>query len=496
MADRILYLFPDTNLFIQCRPLPELDWNRLGSFDEIRLIVSRPVQNEINKHKNRGNDRVAKRARTAASLLREIIAAAGTQKGVRNAEPVVKVMVRIDLRPDPNLEVRLDYSEPDDRLVGIAHAFAQQNSGADVRVLTHDGGPLASAKMVDVGAEIIPDDWLLPPETSDAEKKVAALEGEIARLKKTEPQIVIGCHDANGGDTKTLEIEVPHYLPLTEDEVSHLMKRVGDRFPIATDFGAPDEQGEHPIGIIGFRTREFVPVTAKQISNYQAEYAGWIEKCEEILRSCHVALERRSNAPRIRFWAENIGTRPAKDTLVTIEAKGELALMVPERKKPEADEPLALPRPPRAPRGRWVDQDPFNMLHGAFGTAHALGSLFDARPLPLDLLKPPRPRDPNAFYYKPWPEVPVPEVNLECIQWRHGVGPEEFEFEIHFDRTQAGTVEGALEFRIHAENVSGIEKLLAPVRITIREVRACETAENLVQQLTTPSFLSAHAGKR
>ena len=26
MADLILYLFPDTNLFIQCRPLPELGW--------------------------------------------------------------------------------------------------------------------------------------------------------------------------------------------------------------------------------------------------------------------------------------------------------------------------------------------------------------------------------------------------------------------------------------------------------------------------------------
>jgi len=494
MADRILYLFPDTNLFIQCQPLPELDWDTWGFFDEIRLIVSRPVQNEIDKHKNRGNDRVAKRARTAASLLRGIIAADGAEKVVRDAEPVVKVMVRIDLRPDPNLEDRLDYGEPDDRLVGIARAFAQQNSSADVRVLTHDGGPLASAKMVDVAAEVIPDDWLLPPETSDAEKKVAALEGEIARLKKTEPQIVVGCYDADGGQIKKLEIEMQRYLPVSEEQVSDLMKRIRDRFPIVTDFGSPDEQGEHLVGI-GFRTREFVPATAKQISDYQAEYARWLENCEEILRSCHMVLERRSNAPRIRFWAENIGTRPAKDTLVTIEAKGELALMVPERKKPEADEPLALPRPPRAPRGRWVDQDPFKMLHGAFGTAHALGSLFDARPLALDLLKPPRPRDPNAFYYKPWPEVPVPEVNLECMQWRHGVGPKEFEFEIHFDRTQAGTVEGALEFRIHAENLSGIEKLLVPVRITICEVRACETAKDLVQQLTRPSVLSAHAGK-
>jgi hypothetical protein len=135
------------------------------------------------------------------------------------------------------------------------------------------------------------------------------------------------------------------------------------------------------------------------------------------------------------------------------------------------------------------------MTPGALGTAHALGSVFDARPFSAGILKPPRPRDPNLFYYKPRPDVPVSEVNLECAQWRHGLGPEDFEFEIHFDRSQAGTVEGAVEFRVHAENLSGIEKLPVPVRITIREVAAYETGEALVQQLTRRSVLSALAEK-
>ena len=169
--------------------------------------------------------------------------------------------------------------------------------------------------------------------------------------------------------------------------------------------------------------------------------------------------------------------------------------MVPETKKQDEDESLALPRRPLAPGGRWVIQDPFKMLRGAFGTPHALPTLFDTRSLLPELLKPTGLRDPNAFDHKPRPETPVPEVNLECAQWRHGLEPEEFEVELHFDRSQAGTVKGALEFRIHAENLSRIEKMVVPVRITIREVRAYETAEGLVQQLTRPSFLSAHAGK-
>jgi hypothetical protein len=135
------------------------------------------------------------------------------------------------------------------------------------------------------------------------------------------------------------------------------------------------------------------------------------------------------------------------------------------------------------------------MLRGAFGTPPALVTLSDTRSILPELLKPPRPRDPNSFYYKPRPEAPVSEVNLESAQWRHGFEPEEFEVEIRFHRNRAGTLEGALEFRVHAENLSEIEKMVVPIRTTIREVRAYETAEGLVQQLTRPSFLSEHAGK-
>jgi hypothetical protein len=46
---------------------------------------------------------------------------------------------------------------------------------------------MASARMVGVPFVAIPDDWLLTPEANETEKKIGALQVELARLKKAEP---------------------------------------------------------------------------------------------------------------------------------------------------------------------------------------------------------------------------------------------------------------------------------------------------------------------
>lgn len=69
----VLVLFPDTNLFVQCLPLDQLTWFTLGEFTEIHLLVCRAVQSEIDKHKNQGSSRLAKRARSASATFRKAI---------------------------------------------------------------------------------------------------------------------------------------------------------------------------------------------------------------------------------------------------------------------------------------------------------------------------------------------------------------------------------------------------------------------------------------
>jgi PIN domain len=337
---KILYLFPDTNLLIQCLPLEQLDWERWKEFDEIDLVVSRPVQKEIDKHKNGSNERLAKRGRKAANLLRDVITGSTDHKVIREAEPRVRLFVRTEIKSSETLADILDYSEPDDQLVGTVHSFMAQNPGNDARVLTHDSGPMASAKMAGVAVVVIPDEWLLPPEKTESDKRIKSLEAEVARLKEAEPAFDITCLDVTGAESDNLEREATRYDAMSASEIVSLMVRLKERFPIATEFG-PRERSERkadkgPLSMLLQVKEVFTPATENEIKEYRERHASWLKTCEEMLRSLHTALQEIERPSFFGFRVSNDGARPATDVLVTIAAKGQLAIMPPPYRRDEA----------------------------------------------------------------------------------------------------------------------------------------------------------------
>jgi len=100
-------------------------------------------------------------------------------------------------------------------------------------------------------------------------------------------------------------------------------------------------------------------------------------------------------------------------------------------------------------------------------------------------LTPPR-RDPNAFYYKGGrPMMPATSFSLECDQWRHSLGDEQFFGEIFFDREADDEVRGALACAIHAENLSDPVTKTVPVTITITRASTRDRAEALIEELAS-----------
>ena len=494
MTTQILYLFPDNNLFIQCRPLQEIDWSEWASFEEIHLIVCRPVQREIDNQKNRGNDRVGKRARKMYSLFRKIALGANDYEPILETTPQVKLFLESLAKPSPELEHRLDYSKPDDEIVGCLYRFRQEHPDKDVRLLTHDAGPIMTAKSLELPFIPVDEAWLLSPENTKTEREITRLKNEIDRLNRTEPQFQIRCIDEHDEEVKRLELEYHTYEALTDVEQLEFMDFIRNKFPLVTDFGPREPAEEEPKIALGSFTgtkKVYTPASDKAIAKYRdQDYPAWIENCERVLSNLHMTLQRNIIQPSFHFSMTNKGSRPGKDVLVVFTAKGNFKICPShddEEDSEKEEESPCLPVPPRPPRGKWKSVSWPPTIEQYTRRRNIIpDSLPSPQVVPNSLLDVPlldTRRDPDTFYYKSGrPEIPVESFSLECEQWRHGIDEEYFDGQIFFDHS-TDEVHGAIECTIHAENLSRPVKKTVPIKVIVKRVGTIDRARILIKDL-------------
>ena len=490
----ILYLFPDTNLFIQCRDLGELDWSEWEDFTEIRLMVCLPVQREIDGQKTRGNDRVGRRARKAySSLFREIATGEKEFQLINETELPMKLFLETPSFPSPELSETLDYTKPDNEIVGCLHRFVKGHSGTDARLLTHDTGPMMTARSLDLRIAPIHDSWLLPPENSNTEREIARLNNEIIQLRKTEPQFTIHCVDAKGSDVDRLELTTRVYESLEESEITEFLELLKIRFPLATEFNV---KGPRPMGLGGLfgQPWHFEPPSDESIARYtEQEYPKWLEDCESFLLEVHKTLQRRVTRPTFAFETENQGTRPGNHALIVIRARGDFTICPPpyddDCSEDEEQVELSIPSPPDPPGGKWVSSSEslagrMNSMFRGLDLANYTSGLERIRGIeslpvgPVSLAQ--SQRDPNGFYYKATrSEEAADSFELECEQWRHSMASVRFDGDI-FPREGLSKANGVLECEIHAENLSKPVIRKVPVDVTVQRVSVKDYVRGLI----------------
>lgn len=488
---KTLYLFPDTNLFVQCKALDQLDWALFGA-DRIDLIVTRPIIAEIDSHKGRGNSRLAKRSRSASSIIGDALIAESGFLSVGGSAVDVRLFVKATLKEDAALDDQLTYTERDHQLVGIASKFAKEKPEADVRVLTHDNGVLAAASGVGVRFERISDDWLLGPETDERDKQLAGLQQELKKYQASEPVVEISLGKP-AGSNGPIEADVPFYPPLTEGEIARLLHRLKAEFPVETDFG-PSEAGEfNPVGLQAFvmARKVFKPSTDEDINQYRTEaYPNWLAECEAYLRAFNETLNARRQWPMVRIDLKNTGSRPAQDVLVSFSCEGKFSIAVPTDDE-DMDEDdtgegnmIRLPPPPSAPKGTWEEQPhALSELRRALGQVPnvsqfpPLGGRYKLPDIPI--------RDPNGFYYDGGrPKEAVVAISLSCKQWRHQMAAEEFSFELRWAESSV-PIQAALCIGVHAANLTDRFTHRFAVRLNTREESAYEEADAMIDLLKT-----------
>ena len=465
MTTQTLYLFPDTNLFIQCKSLNELDWSEWANFSEIHLIVCRPVLREIDNQKNYGNSRVSRRTRKTHSLFRDIAINEKDYELIRKSGPKVKLFLEPLIGPYSELSDRLDYSKSDDEIVGCLFNYVKRYPEADVRLLTHDSGPIMTAKSLGLSFIPVKEDWILPPENSEADQEIVRLKNEIAQLKKAEPEFHIQCLDPDDIEVDSLEFKYPVYEPLSESDISTYMDLLRNRFSPAKVF-IPQEPEIR-------RFPESLRLWNKAISKYKdKKYPSWIKKCEDFLSTLHQKMNQEARLS-FCFLVENKGTRPGNNALIYIASKGSFKICPPEKRETR----LRLPPPPKPPQ----EEEILNKFRYRDSILPNLIPSYVPPPIYSSGVE--NRRDPNGFYYKPErPVTPAESFCLECEQWRHGTGAEDFAGDIFVD-PNLNKISGALECVIHAENLSNPVRKVVPVKITVKKRDSRDYADSLVNDL-------------
>lgn len=482
-----LFLFPDTNLFYQCKPLDSLDWSLFGTFDEIKLYVTRPVQAEIDGHKGKGTGRLANRARSTSSTFRDLLLSVEDFKVVLGS-PRVLLFLRHDLKKDESLLDQLDYSCNDDQLVGIAAAYARANPDEDVRILTHDTGPMASARLVGLTFEVIPDKWLLAPESDETEKTLNKVKNELALYKKAEPSVSLQIQGGQWDQGKnSVSLAISRYRPLTTEEVEELMMIIRKKFPMAKDYGSTTREERSVPNQIFFTESTieiFEPASQESIKKYCAEdYPDWLLSCEEALRNLHSKMG--VTWPSISILLSNTGSRPASDALLRFSVNGELLISTrPEKKDKKEECPLKLPPAPQPPVGRWSKPVAVRDAFCASITRNYAESIVRPIHSPFNSSLGPGRRDPNVFYFKSSQHgFPCKFIQLECEQWRHQKEADQFELFFYIS-PEPGNYNDALQVDIHGSNMTEPFKYTVPIRILVEEISFFDLAVETIQNIS------------
>jgi hypothetical protein len=473
-----LVLFPDTNLFLQCRDLSEIDWASVLDAAEITLVVSRTVQNEIDNFKSDGNGRRSKRARRASGVFRAALKAPHTTLEIRHTQPrVALVLARAPASNRAKVE-SLDLTLPDHRLVDEALHYVRQFPAADVRVLSHDTGVLLCARDHSLNWVEVPDDWLLDPENDEKDKKIRALTERIRLLEQEEPKLSMAVlYEAKPITALALQTSV--FDAPSEIDLQRIEQEVIAAYPEVKDF---TNQHRGPRGRLYISTAldgEWQPPAQSAVDEYAQAYANWRASIRTRVESLHRQLNAAARIVCLRFVLRNEGSRPAERVLIESATHDSLRFTIGEDESSSKlvqqlhnlPTGIELDPPPGAPQGRYVSI--LDRLAPSFSLASGMSNIreWESRSPSIPNMRPFN-RDRNAFYLKDGARDSfVSESVLECEEFRHARGETEFELTLF---VPAGTdlPSSRLHFRVSASNVREPVEMYLPISFSYQSKKA------------------------
>lgn len=286
--DRVLAL--DTQMVFEARPLEQLDWQSLSGGPVLLLILPQ-VSVVIDARKRDG--RLGQRAR---SINRQLDPSIETGQPATIAERPIRIDIAyvangtIDWSPLDDLE----RDNGDDRIVAQAlHALVDDPSR--IELMSFDSRPRAAARRHALRAVKPNESWLLEPEPSPTDRRVAELEQRVRLLQTTEPELRVS-------------IRTVDHVPLTR----HRIKPIPAELVETVSRMVLTRNARKASG--GFYSRGF-----DVNSDYDGEYDIYeTEMHERDIPALHTGVARQFSAYPIEIVVENAGALAAEHVTVEL----------------------------------------------------------------------------------------------------------------------------------------------------------------------------------
>jgi hypothetical protein len=465
-------LFPDSNVFLQCKALPELPWSDLLQADNIDLLIGTPVQDEIDRLKNDGNARRARRARDTNSLFRQVLASPDEAVTIREQGPRIVLRFSPPLPPERDSVDSLDLKRFDDRLIDeVMHV---RRTAPAAQILSDDTGMILRCRRHGVPALAVPESWLLPPEKDERDKQIGALKAENLALRSGEATLSLALEDGDGRALDSISGQMPLYADLTKVELAALLEDFERWYPEVKDIGREPSQPEtgdvRAFGISLQPLFGWQPPTAEEIQAYRTRYAGWIETLRERIKGNGQLLGLTHRVRKVHLLLGNTGSRPADEVLLELAAHGGVTFLagvgdeIPHliRQVNQFEREAQLPAPPVPPRGEYLhERITRNSQLSFFGERglgrNIMGDLSSVVPKFSQ-------QDRHEYYRREDADDPATIATFGCQEFRHQRDPQRFSLWLIVP-AQAEPVRGRLHVRVSARNMANLQELHIPIDV-------------------------------
>ena len=477
-----VYFFLDTNLFIQCKPLHELPWLDLTNGKPAILLIPSAVQREIDRLKTDSSKRRSKRAAAASSMFKKIIVA-DERINLEGAPPGVYIELPEQTALRSDLYPLLDKDIADDMIVLEVLSFKSRYPERDIRLVTHDTGPMLTARRNGLAFLDVPSDWLLPPEPDEKDKKIQELQKRLSEVGAG-PLVEITVDD---GLKSGLSHVAQVHSYLSDADIASIVHDVTRRNPMKTDFSEPKRTAGslvfEPV-IVALNIGTYVPPPDEVVSKYQKkDYPAWLKSVEAVVTGAPDYFNNGELRRKVSFSVSNVGSKPAEDVIVSVRVT-EGFLLISADAVIEDDE-INIPAPPTAPVGRYrtaldVYADRMGMTEHARRLFSEIGGPLSVRGSRAASLVESQVRDRHTFYWRgARPESGVSVCALESKELRHKVRGGSFDLYLLMSR-KARKEKGVIEITVSAANIPDPVVCRIPVSVQYESADSYEKVRAIV----------------